>query len=225
MKIIGGFITGLITTCNASQTVTMAENKRIEASISAETMNRIAATGDRITQIFGDEGTFESQHDEITGQIFLKPTAENGKKNLSVTLITEQGMTQDLTLKPSDRPATTLILKPEKRKEEEVHVPEKGGAYQEQILGILKQAVLGHLQVKEGESQVRAAPDGYHLVYQRSYEVGPFRIDVFEVETMDDTAMEMQEKAFYQAGDLAISAGTPTFSKDAKTNLYIVRRS
>ena len=74
-------------------------------------MNRIAVANDRITQIFGDEGTFESQNDENTGQVFLKPTAENGPKSLSITLITEQGITQDLTLKPTAKSATTLILK------------------------------------------------------------------------------------------------------------------
>ena len=56
----------------ASQVLPLAENKRVEASISPDSMNRIAVANDRITQIFGDEGTFESQNDETTGQVFLK---------------------------------------------------------------------------------------------------------------------------------------------------------
>lgn len=224
MKIIGAFLGGIIVTSHANQIVPMADNKRIEASISSETMNRIAVANDRITQIFGDEGAFESQNDETTGQIFLKPTAENGKKNLSVTLITEQGVTQDLTLKPTDKSAATLILKPEKKKEE-TPLPEKGGAYQDQILMLLKQAASNHLPVKEGETQNREAPEGYHLTYQQSYDAGSFRIDLFDVENRTDTAIEIQEKAFYKMGDLAISAAVPILPKDGKTKLYIVRRS
>lgn len=93
-----------------NETLKLSENKRIEASICPDSMNRIAVANDRITQLFGDEGTFESQNDEATGQVFLKPTAENGSKNLSLTLITEQGITQDLTLIPTAKAAKTLIL-------------------------------------------------------------------------------------------------------------------
>ena len=93
-----------------SEVLKLSSNKRIEASICADSMNRLAVSNDRITQIFGDEGTFESQNDDATGQVFLKPTTENGSKSLSLTLITEQGITQDLTLKPIAKTAKTLIL-------------------------------------------------------------------------------------------------------------------
>lgn len=88
----------------------LSSSKRIEADICADSMNRITVANDRITQIFGDEGTFESQNDEATGQIFLKPTLQNGSKSLSITLITEQGVTQDLTLQPIAKSAQTIIL-------------------------------------------------------------------------------------------------------------------
>jgi hypothetical protein len=95
----------------ASQILRLSEHRRIEASICGTSMNRIAVSNDRITQLFGDEGTFESQNDETTGQVFLKPVPENGSRSLSLTLITEQGVTQDLTLTPDAQSARTLILK------------------------------------------------------------------------------------------------------------------
>ena len=64
----------------SSQILKVSEHKRLEASICPDSMNRLAVSNDRITQVFGDEGTFESQNDEGTGQVFLKPTAENGTK-------------------------------------------------------------------------------------------------------------------------------------------------
>src|SRR3990167_6369859 len=94
-----------------SQILIMVENKRLEASICPDSMNRLAVANDRIVQVFGDEGAFESQSEENTGQVFIKPTAENSIKSLSLTLITEQGKTQDLSLKPTAKSAATLILK------------------------------------------------------------------------------------------------------------------
>ena len=97
--------------CAASQTIHMNPDKRLKAVISCDSMNRIAVANDRLTQIFGDNDAYEVQTEESTGQLFLKPTAENGKKPLSVTLITENGLTQDMTLQPEEREATTVILK------------------------------------------------------------------------------------------------------------------
>ena len=95
----------------ASQTLTMNPEKRLKVVISCDSMNRIAVINDRITQIFGDNEAYEVQTEESTGQLFLKPTSENGKKPLSVTLITENGVTQDMVLQPEEREATTVILK------------------------------------------------------------------------------------------------------------------
>ena len=100
-----------VKTYAASQTLVMNPDKRLKAVISCDSMNRLAVANDRITQIFGDNDAYEVQTEESTGQLFLKPTAENGKKPLSVTLITENGATQDMVLQPQEREATTVILK------------------------------------------------------------------------------------------------------------------
>ncbi len=100
-----------VKTYAASQTLVMNPDKRLKAVISCDSMNRLAVANDRITQIFGDNDAYEVQTEESTGQLFLKPTAENGKKALSVTLITENGATQDMVLQPQEREATTVILK------------------------------------------------------------------------------------------------------------------
>ena len=95
----------------ASQTVLTNPDKRIRAIISSDSMNRLAVANDRITQVIGDSEAYELQTEETTGQVFLKPTLENGKKPLSITLITESGLTQDMTLEPVERDAATVILK------------------------------------------------------------------------------------------------------------------
>lgn len=249
----------------------MAENKRIEASICADSMNRIAVTNDRITQIFGDEGTFESQNDEATGQVFLKPTVENGSKNLSLTLITEQGVTQDLTLKPTAKSAKTLVLARDTLERVPLgHVPLVNDAdhqaplnrgflqpmpesqlgigkiplLQEQLLTLIKQAMSGQLPFtdasgtdasgSEEETISRQHPflEGCYITLDQSWQAGSFMVHSFQVENVTESSLELQEKDFYQQGDLALSfdtrvSGTSISQKrvlppEGKTTLYVV---
>lgn len=58
------FLAPLVIYASSDQTnkiLKISNTKRIEADICADSMNRITVANDRITQIFGDEGTFESQ--------------------------------------------------------------------------------------------------------------------------------------------------------------------
>src|SRR3989338_11632144 len=99
------------TAAYASQAIALNPDKRLKAVISCDSMNRFAVANDRITQVFGDQEAYEVQTEESTGQVFLKPTQDNGNKPLSITLITEAGVTQDMTLEPQERDATTVVLK------------------------------------------------------------------------------------------------------------------
>lgn len=224
-----------------SQVLIMVENKRLEASICPDSMNRLAVANDRIVQVFGDEGAFESQSEENTGQVFIKPTAENSTKPLSLTLITEQGKTQDLSLKPTAKTAATLILKnsdnPSKTTSayrtgspDTAHTPEsplsveKNMPVQEQMLTLLKQAVAGNLPLKEDSGPTRANPEGYSLTHYQSFQGGDYIIHAYHLENTTSTPIDLQEKTFYQAGDLAISLQKRVLASHAKTLLYVVRR-
>jgi len=222
-----------------SQVLVMADNKRLEASICPDSMNRLAVAHDRIVQVFGDEGAFESQSEENTGQVFIKPTAENSLKPLSLTLITEQGKTQDLSLKPTAKTAATLILKTAKpsKKTDEVggtvetvqpHHPPLPTAQQfsvqEQILTVLKQAVRGSLPLRDSVPSHRQAPDGYFLTPHQSFQGWNYAVHIFFLENKTSTPVEVQERSFYQPGDLAISISNRVLESKARTQLYVVCR-
>lgn len=226
-----------------SQLIKLSENKRIEASICANSMNRIAVANDRITQLFGDDGTFESQNDETTGQIFIKPTIENGSKNLSLTLITEQGITQDLTLKPDTTSAKTLILIRDSADQtlssknatesfsKNTHrqhnlnshlgftniLPSQEESRLEQILTLLKQAMNGQLPASEEEYAINdhLSSQGYALMPNKAWQAGPYIIHAINVGNVTDTHLPLQEKEFYQPGDLALSFDTRIFDTHA----------
>lgn len=224
----------LIKPCQASQVLPLSEN-RVDVVISPDSMNRIAVINDRISQVFGDEGTFVSQADEHTGQVFIKPRPENGTKPLSITFITENGLTQDLTLKPTASRASTTIFKNTSQASVKPtsslmstgsveSLAERSLPIQEQLLAVMRQLVGGQLPEREGENYTRSNPEGYQLEHLKSYLSGSYVAHVFSVQNTTTTAIELLEKSFYQSGDLALSFQKRILMPGAKTQFFVVRR-
>jgi len=213
-----------------SNILNITEHKRLSAKIASEYMNRITIVNDRIVNVFGDEGTFVVQTDEHTGQIFIKPTADNGDKPLSITLITENGITQDLTLTPSPLKASTLILKPqthatENYKGADALIPgfsSRNATQQEQQIQIMKQAVLGELAVVETRITPSRKIAGFNLHYVKSYQAGSYLVGVWLIKNNSKNFQELQEKTFFKNGDLALSLQKRLLSPNEKTYLYIL---
>jgi type-F conjugative transfer system secretin TraK len=227
-------------TSQASQVLTLSENQRLEVAISPDSMNRIAVTNDRIAQVFGDEGTFVSQADEHTGQLFIKPSPENGTKPLSITLITENGVTQDLILKPTAKSATTTVFNTSVVKNtarqgvfkdtinSSIESLQTTLPFQEELLLIMRQLVGGQLvESEEAGNYNRSSPEGYQLEYIKSYQAGPYsapyNVQVFSIQNTTSTVIELLEKSFYCAGDLALSFEKRVLLPGEKTHLFVVR--
>ena len=226
----------LIKPCQASQVLPLSEN-RVDVVISPDSMNRIAVINDRISQVFGDEGTFVSQADEHTGQVFIKPSPENGAKPLSITFITENGLTQDLTLKPTASRASTTIFKNTSQASVKTtpssnlmtmgsveSLAERSLPIQEQLLAVMRHLVGGQLPEGAGEDLKRPNPEGYQLEHQKSYLSGSYVVHVFSIQNTTTTAIELLEKSFYQSGDLALSFQKRILMPGAKTQFFVVRR-
>jgi type-F conjugative transfer system secretin TraK len=184
----------------AQQTLSVSPNKRVEATIAKDAMNRLALENDRIAQVFGDEGTFVSQTDEATGQLFIKPTPENGDKPLSLTLISENGLTQDLLLKPSASEPQTIVLQgmivPKGPREFDKALP-----LQSNIIALSKRALAGELSVAEGvHPSARSSIEGIDIAYQHSYAADSAVVHVFQITNFTDQTITLHEKFFYQPG-------------------------
>ncbi len=219
--------------CN-TQTLIVVEGKRLEATIALDIMNRIAVTNDRITNIFGDEGTFVTQTDDQTGQVFIKPTAENGSKPLSLTIITENGVTQDLTLNPSDTAASTIVLKNLNSTQSknsysnfESVLPTNPHAEsissKEQFVQMMKQAVAGELTVYNKAVPARRSTSGYKTNYIKAYQSGPYLISVWSIKNTSKN-VELHERLFYQPGDFAICLQDRIVKNGKKTFAYVLTR-
>lgn len=231
--VITGILGCSIGSC-ATQTLILSEGKRLEATISPDVMNRITVVNDRITNIFGDEGTFVTQTDDQTGQVFIKPTVENGAKPISLTIITENGVTQDFSLNPIDSAASTILLKNTKSTQSNnpganyeylfssnnnINLP----ASKDQYIQIMKQAASGELSLNNKSVPNRKQVQGYKTSLLKTYQSGSYLVSVWMVKSTD-RGVALHERLFYQSGDLAISL-QDQYSKDGKkTILYVLTR-
>ena len=212
-------------------TLVLSEHKRLEVTISSELMNRLTVVNDRIANIFGDEGTFVTQADENTGQIFIKPTVENSNKPLSITIITENGITQDLLLKPEGTEAATVILKGTNnvKNASAPMVPQAPNgtmlSVQEQIIQAMKQGVNGALSEHIEKPQMRSGTKEYRITYVHSYKADPFNITVGRVKNLSNTKLQLKEKSFYKSADLALSLSKAEVDPKEQVLLYVLRQN
>lgn len=217
-----------------TQTLTVSEGKRLEASIAQDSMNRLMVSNDRILNIFGDEGSFVTQSDEQTGQVFIKPTVENGLKPLSLTLITENGLTQDLTLHPSQMTAATIVLKHSDRNQvspaqDALHsfVPvnqvSEAVPLSLQWVTLLKQAVLGELTPISQTSSSRRLASGCKARFLKAYQAEGYVVRVWSVKKQNQ-AFRPQEQNFYQPQDLAICLQAQSLNQGGDLLLYVLSK-
>lgn len=230
---IAGILGWCIGNCT-TQTLVLSEGKRLEATISPDVMNRITVENDRITNIFGDEGTFVTQTDDQTGQVFIKPTVENGVKPISLTIITENGITQDFSLNPTDSAASTILLKNTKSTQTDNSSENYESLFssnnsislptsKDQYIQIMKQAASGELSLYNKSVPNRKQVHGYKTSLLKTYQSGSYLVSVWMIKSTD-RGVALHERLFYQTGDLAISL-QDQYSKDGKkTILYVLTR-
>ncbi len=210
----------------ASQVMTLNENQRLTASIAGDAMNRLSVANDRIVNLFGDEGTFMTQNDEQTGQVFIKPTIENQEKPLSLTLVTENGLTQDLNLIPDALEASTLILKSGTTSvhpsfQETSTQALKASNSMDRAVQILKQAMLKQLPIHKESVHARKCP-GFQMQYQNSFVVEGFRVQHWIIQNTQRQSQEVFEKNLYERGDIALSLDKHWLGPREKADVYIL---
>lgn len=210
----------------SSQILKINQEERLTAKIALDYMNRLAMVGDKIVSIFGDDGTFVHQADENTGQIFIKPTVDNGLQPLAITIITENGVTQDLNLVPHKSKAATIILK-STAKNPEPAIGHLGFNHQElnmqeQWIQIMQQAVLGKLELEHKITSRRTVAN-FRLHYVKNYVSGGYSVEVWLIKNTTNKPQEALEKTFFKHGDLAISLQSRLLAAGGKTYLYVLR--
>ena len=85
------------------------DTQKLKVSFSQRDTNRISIDNSRIAQVFGVEELMAIQFDEENGQCFVKAKVNPGHP-VTLTLITEEGETQDLEINFTDKPSEVVRL-------------------------------------------------------------------------------------------------------------------
>lgn len=111
LKVLG-VTSFLASSAMALQMKEVIEDQRLPFTISLYDLSRLEVRGDRINKVFGSSGAFVVDHDTDRGHLYIKPSPQNGRRPISLSLTTEKGIVQDLILTPLDIPSETIVLKP-----------------------------------------------------------------------------------------------------------------
>jgi type-F conjugative transfer system secretin TraK len=208
----------------AVQNFNLVDHQRTEIQVSNRQMNRIAVKGDRIQQIFGADEHFHIETDEHGGQIFLKFLSDQMLEPVSLTIVTEEGLTQDLTLMPDDMDAQTVLFKPgisvDEGDENRLETRE------DKIAALITAMAAGDLL--EGYDIKPVAPgeesettSAFKAI--KTYEGESFKGIVYCLQNDGETVLNLAEQDVAQPRDLALSLSTTTLAPGLSAQLYVVQ--
>ncbi len=94
----------------AGQDFKLSDGDSIKATISPNHLNRIYLKHDRIQSVKSLDGQFHGEHDERSGELYVKPTITHMDKPMHLYLGSEQGFAYSVTLLPDADTPQTLML-------------------------------------------------------------------------------------------------------------------
>ena len=210
----------------ALQTYPLINQQKTVAPISRDQQNRIAVAGDRIQQIFGAEGFFDVQSDEVGGQIFVKCLNSKSTKPQTITLITESGLTHDLKLLPQETEFQSILLKP-------TLTPEKPKQqllpYRQRLITLMKamiqrQKIEGYrvASLKEAERAFKKSLTIKPLLaYQGDHEEGY----VYLLKNEGNEVLSLREQSLALPQDLAVALTRSRIQSGEISSLFVITKS
>ncbi|MBY0292337.1 MAG: type-F conjugative transfer system secretin TraK [Alphaproteobacteria bacterium] len=224
--------------CLALQTYPLIDQQSTKVIISNTEQNRIAVLGDRIQQVFGAEGTFDVQTDEEGGQIFLivAKTGFNSAlqasslvKPMTITIITEEGLTQDLKLVSQSIESQSILLKPALSMPEEPkqnrlqHVIQllKALVRNEELVGYIKTSF-----AKQSHTPCSRLTPFKLLTADliMTYHGEKFEGKAYTLLNQGKEPLFLKESDFAHPGDVVLSFSKSLLQAGEQINLYVVSR-
>lgn len=191
--------------CSALHVYPLVDQQRTEIPISKDTYTRIAVEEDRIQQIFGVEGVFDIESDEEQGQIFLKLVNPHLKKPVSLSIVTEGGLTQDLKLIPQEGDAQSILFKPSLVQKTEPTPKSYKARLLDLITAIGGQTSLEGYEQKPLKACDRKVDPSLNLEPLRFYEGDRYEGRAYKVTNLSLYPLTLSEDRLYRQGDVAIS--------------------
>lgn len=206
---------------------TLNESKRIEAPVSAREITRITVQDDRIQQVFGADGKFNAETDEESGQLFVKPLDSSASKPVNLTVVTENGITQDLKLVPQAGEAESIILKSTTTTQKASRT-ESAGSYAGGLVKLVQGAasgnsVEGHNPVRCPDAQ-RSAPDSLKLEPLQCWQGASWQIVRYRMTSQVADNLVLSEEQLARSRDVALALGAPRLKAGQATSLIVISK-
>lgn len=123
---------------NAVQIIPIKDHESSEIEVSTFEHTRISVEGDRIAQLFGIDGRLAFEVDELNGQVFITPSPELKGSSVLITVTTEKGLTHDLRIKPTQKPADAILLRPKSQQLQGTSSSSHDQSYETSLLEFVK---------------------------------------------------------------------------------------
>lgn len=130
--------------CNAVQIIPIKDHESSEIEVSTFEHTRISVEGDRIAQLFGIDGRLAFEVDELNGQVFITPSPDLKGSSVLITVTTEKGLTHDLRIKPTQKPADAILLRPKSQQLQGTSSSSHDQSYENSLLEFVRAYARGN---------------------------------------------------------------------------------
>lgn len=218
-----------ITSSYALEVKAVKDNAMIESSVSSKSLNRIYITTDRISEVYGLEGAFKIEKDEVQGSIYIIPLGYFRNNPFNVFLRTEHGHNYGLLLSPADIDAKTIAIKPLSPATMQARRWELSTPYEITLIKLinlmhLKRAPDGYAVIEVGKNQAlqKRSPLSYQL--RTLYRGDKLEGQIWLVKNISKGNVTLNPNRFNDKRVLAASFDKASLMPDEVSELYWVKR-
>ena len=201
---------------------------KLKVIFSHRDTNRITIDNSRVSQVFGIDELMAIQFDEENGQCFVKAKSNPGHP-VTLTLITEDGETQDLEVTFADTASEVVVLHSIKKDLQPLSEVMGEGieSLQPQAVEVLKQLVRG--QIPKGlsvmslsEKQGTKLTNGVSIQYEKRLIGGGFEVMLGSLSSTE--CVTIKESQLAGEHDLAVYISQPEIKPGETVSCMVVRQ-
>lgn len=235
-KIISAIVITIcvISSAKAAQKYQINKYDIVSGNISREEPNKIMVEGDRVKEIMGaNEELYEIKTDSITGQVYIR-VKDKDIKNIFLSLITENGKSQDLKLRIKEKISGQSIII-EVPKSEEVKL--KGAKHRvHEEIGMVVEGVMSDKEVRNLASKTMACNDKkvgkreskskYETELLKELNIEGYKVEVWEIMNCQDEELNLKgkERNFSDKETRAVVIEKPVLvNKRSLSKIYIIK--
>lgn len=214
--------------CKALQVLPIKDHDTSEIEVSTFEHTRISVENDRIAQLFGIDGRISFEVDELNGQVFITPSPELKGNAVLITVTTEKGLTHDLRIKPTQKPADAILLRP-KSQPIQGRLGQEFKSYEKVIMEFVEAYSKGknqenYLFTDLEDKVVDKITHELELIQSREIQSSQFLGKVYQVKNEGEEALLLSPHHFAKYQPLAIAFQKRDLKPSEHTEVLIIVR-